>query len=200
MPAHNIVTRRAAGSRNARAFTCPESRLINAARRAEFVRFIAKRDTCYDTRDTKAIARPPLARGAGGASLAPPPPPDVCLRELAIASRDLGEIHPQAHRGSFISHTGSIVRTMQFSFARCALTRINKSSRLMQIYVYNLSLSLSRSRSLSVSLALPFFSYTRLRLFNILYGFIYSFAFFHSIIIVPAYFPASLPATLLSVV
>lgn len=91
-----IVTRRAE-SRNARAFTCPESRLINAAR---------TRNSCVLSRNVTPVTAREI-RKRSRYVLAERIPMCVFTRLFLAIYSDrfpgFGKIHPQAHRRSFIS-------------------------------------------------------------------------------------------------
>lgn len=112
-----IVTRRAE-SRNARAFTCPESRLINAAR---------TRNSCVLSRNVTPVTAREIRKRSRDLPFPLPPPsflplrvlagriPDVCFRiiprDTAIASQDLGKFILK-HIVDLLSCTRGIVRTM----------------------------------------------------------------------------------------
>lgn len=164
MPAHNIAhCNTPSGIAKRSRVYVPRIAADKCRAYAEFVRFIAKRDTCYGTRDTEAIAQP-----------SPPPCPRGAHPRCVFSHyfpRDNGDrfpgfekIHPQAHRWSFISHQRHCSHDVILFLPSCSYTlKMNKSSRyiyaLTNIYIYNLFLSRS---PIFIFLVFIFFSSTLL--------------------------------------
>lgn len=130
MPAHNIAhCNTPSGIAKRSRVYVPRIAADKCRAYAEFVRFIAKRDTCYGTRDTKAIAQ--RSREAH---------PDVCFH--AIISRDITIAYPRIWENSSSSATLIFYLSPQkhclhdvilFLFLQCTFIQINKSSRYICI-------------------------------------------------------------------
>lgn len=130
MPAHNIAhCNTPSGIAKRSRVYVPRIAADKCRAYAEFVRFIVKRDTCYGTRDTKAIGQ--RSRGAH---------PDVCFH--AIIPRDIQRSLPGIWENSSSSISPIFYLAPETLFARCnslstfvqcTLIRINKSSRCICI-------------------------------------------------------------------
>lgn len=171
MPAHNIAhCNTPSGIAKRSCVYVPRIAADKCRAYAEFVRFIAKRDTCYGTRDTKAIAQ--RSRGAH---------PDVFSRDYSSRYSDRFSPPPllppplpriwensssSASLWSSISRQQHCLHDVIFLFYLCAIyvvIQINKSSRYTCINKHTQSLFSSRFH----------FSHIYVPPFNILYSLVY---------------------------